>query len=343
MAVTARVLFAVFVLFYAFEYYDSKSNVSNRNDNKEKFLMNGCSIGKKVLYGKAWRNFKSSKSSRKRIRQKRAYSVGLECMDPYFSLLLCGDVELNPGPTNSSKSTKYVARDETPDFSDILLRLEKKIDDGQESIIENQNQMLLRLSGIEKEIEYFKVEIDEIKTKQLALEERVKSMSENIAINYDHGRDLQFLMDRHEQYSRKNSVRIRGVTEQNEEDIEMVTIETLKKELGVCIEKPEIDIVHRVGRRQDNKPRSILVKFLSHKTKEKVMRAKKNAKNVKVSEDLAPGIKRIFDEVSSNRRFLNIDSVWTIDGRIKLRYVNNPNTFEIRSYADYHSVVNLKQ
>ena len=62
-------------------------------------------------------------------------------MDPYFSLLLCGDVELNPGPTNSSKSTKYVARDETPDFSEILLRLEKKIDDGQESIIENQIQM----------------------------------------------------------------------------------------------------------------------------------------------------------------------------------------------------------
>ena len=59
MAVTARVLFAVFVLFYAFEYYDSKSNVSNRNDNKEKFLMNTCLIGKKDLYGKAWRNFKS--------------------------------------------------------------------------------------------------------------------------------------------------------------------------------------------------------------------------------------------------------------------------------------------
>ena len=187
-----------------------------------------------------------------------------------------------------------------PIFLKFYFHLGKKIDDGQESIIENQIQMLLRLSGIEKEIKYFKVEIDEIKTKQFALEERVKLMSENIAINYDHGRDLQFLMDRHEQYSRKNSVRIRGVTEQNGEDIEMVTIETLKKELGVCIEKPEIDIVHRLGRRQDNKPRSILVKFLSHKTKEKVMRAKKN---VKVSEDLAPGIKRIFDEVSSKHRF----------------------------------------
>ena len=59
----------------------------------------------------------------------------------------------------------------------------------------------------------------------------------------------------------------------------------------------------------------------SHNSKEKVMRCKKNATHIRISEDLAPGIKTIFDEVSSNRRFLNIDSVWTIDGKIKFRSV----------------------
>ena len=104
----------------------------------------------------------------------------------------------------------------------------------------------------------------------------------------------------------------------------------------------EIDIVHRVGRRDSN-PRSILVKFLSHKTKERVMRCKKKAAHIKIHEDLAPGIKRIFNEVSSNRRFLNVDSVWTIDGNITFRYINNPLTFEIRSYADYHDLVKSRQ
>ena len=145
------------------------------------------------------------------------------------------------------------------------------------------------------------------------------------------------------QYSRKNSVRIRGVSKQNEENIESVTIDTLKKEIGVKVEKHDIDIVHRVGRRQENRPRSILVKFLIHKTEKTVMRTKKNATNVKISEDLAPGIKHIFDEVSSNRGFLNFDSIWTIDGRIKFRFVNKPRTFEIRSYADYHNIVNAKK
>ena len=64
---------------------------------------------------------------------------------------------------------------------------------------------------------------------------------------------------------------------------------------------------------------------------------------MKITEDLAPGIKMIFNEVSRNRRWLNVDSVWTIDGKIKYRFTNNPRTFEIRSYSDYRSLFNARQ
>ena len=148
-----------------------------------------------VLSGKAWRKFKSSKITRKRLCSKRAYSGG---MDPYFNLLLCGDVELNSGPTNHSKNTRSVGRDETPDFSEIILRLEKRIEEGQENIMENQSRVLARLSTIEKEIENFKADIESIKEKQLALEAKVNDMSENIDMKSDNGRDVKFLMDRHE-------------------------------------------------------------------------------------------------------------------------------------------------
>ena len=127
--------------------------------------------------------------------QRRAYSVGLTGMDLFFILLLCGDVELNPGPTNNLRSTKAAAKDESPDFSEILLHLEKKIEEGQESIMDNQNRMLARLSITEKEIETFKKDIDNLKVKQSALEDKVNSMSENIGAISDHGHDLQFLMD----------------------------------------------------------------------------------------------------------------------------------------------------
>ena len=73
------------------------------------------------------------------------------------------------------------------------------------------------------------------------------------------------------------------------------------------------------------------------------MKVKKKDTNIKIKEDLAPGIKRLLDEVSTNCRFLTIDSVCTIDGHIKFRFINNPTTFEIRSYADYHTLFNDKQ
>ena len=142
-----------------------------------------------------------------------------------------------------------------------------------------------------------------------------------MGMTFDHCKDLHRLLDRHEQYSRKSSVRIRGVSEENNEDLESVTLNTLQKESGVVVTQNKIDIVHQVGRRQENRPRPIVINFISHKTKEKVMRAKKKVTAVKINEDLAPGIKRLLDDVRSNRRFLHIDSVWTIDGGITVRFV----------------------
>ena len=89
--------------------------------------------------------------------------------------------------------------------------------------------MLDRLSIIEKDIETFKLDIENLKKKQVGLEEKVNAMTETVDINFDRGKDLQLLMDRHEHYSRKSSVRINGVVERNDEDIESVIINTLKK------------------------------------------------------------------------------------------------------------------
>ena len=130
---------------------------------------------------------------------------------------------------------------------------------------------------------------------------------------------MQFLLDQQEQYSRKNSIWITGITEEPEENIKSKTISIVNNETDVDINSEEIEIVHCVGRAHDGNPRSILVKFLSHKTKEIVTRREKNASNVKIFEDLAPGIKMIFNEVSRHGRLLNMDSVWRIDGKIKYR------------------------
>ncbi len=65
------------------------------------------------------------------------------------------------------------------------------------------------------------------------------------------------------------------------------------------------------------------------------MRNKKKATEVKVKEDLAPGIKKVFDDLNMNRQLLNLESVWTIDGRIEFKHLKNPMPFEIRSFSEF--------
>ena len=73
-------------------------------------------------------------------------------------------------------------------FAEILLRLEQKFDSGQESILENQTQMLNRLTTLEAQIEKFKLETEVVKTRNSELEANFNSLSESVANNYDHGK-----------------------------------------------------------------------------------------------------------------------------------------------------------
>ena len=95
---------------------------------------------------------------------------------------------------------------------------------------------------------------------------------------------MGFILHKQKQCSRKSSVRILGVKEEKDECVEEVCIDCVKEQIGVNVDKQDIDIVHRVGRFQEGKPRPILIKFLSHKTKEIVTRMRKEAKDVKIVE-----------------------------------------------------------
>ena len=282
------------------------------NSNKDKFTVIVSCYNFQLNYVccKRWLKSIFSKSYRKNARSmagKMTTSGSEMAMNLRFLLLLSGDVEANPGPTTPGHSTAKVSQtdDKLSRVIDVLNRLET----GQASMMENQGKILTRLTTIEAEMEKIKIEAEDMKEKQIILTEDITHMKKGIDGNFNNGKDLQFLMDRHEQYSRKNSIRVHNLKEEANEVVEDLIIQAMKEEIGVAIEARDIDIVHRVGRRQENKPRAILVKFMSHKSKEQVMKKKKEATSLKIWEDLAPGIKRIYDELSINRRLLNLECV----------------------------------
>ena len=94
-----------------------------------------------------------------------------------------------------------------------------------------------------------------------------------------------------------------------------------------------------VGRhRDDDKPCAILVKCLSHKTKARVLRDKKKAKNITIYEDLAGCVKNLLDELIPRKHELGLESVWTIDGKMRYTRVGSKRINTINSHDDVMKV-----
>lgn len=144
-----------------------------------------------------------------------------------------------------------------------------------------------------------------------------------------------------EQYSRKTSVRIVGVAEKEGEELEVTCIKLLKDEIDVDITSQDIKIINRTGRRrEDRKPRAVLLKCLSHKIKSIIMMKKKTAQNIRIYEDLAFGIKRMLDEIIVNKKQLNVESVWTIDGKLKRKFIGDERIYFINCHNDFVGLMN---
>ena len=77
---------------------------------------------------------------------------------------------------------------------------------------------------------------------------------------------LRAKVDDLEQYTRRNSVRIMGIPETSNEDIDKITIAIAKK-IGAEIDIDQIDRSHRVGLKKDGGARPIIVKFTSYRAK----------------------------------------------------------------------------
>ena len=120
-----------------------------------------------------------------------------------------------------------------------------------------------------------------------------------------------------EQYSRKENVKVFGLSESDEEDLEDKIV-NLASDIGVPLERRDISVCHRL-RGNGKSPRPVIVKFVRRKTKSDIMKAKKTLKskeqykNVYINDDLTSLRNKI---VKGMRDDDNIKKVWTIDGRI---------------------------
>ena len=140
-------------------------------------------------------------------------------------------------------------------------------------------------SDLEVQIETNKSENETLKALNKDLKDTIKQRE--VKMNY-HGKELNIL----EQFTRRNSLRIYGMHDQNKFETTEQTSELVcsmfKNKLDVTVQMGDIDISHRLGTFRPDGNRPIICKFVSREIKLRVLRARRLLKgsSAVVREDL---------------------------------------------------------
>ena len=157
-----------------------------------------------------------------------------------------------------------------------------------------------------------------------AVTKRLDEQQEEIAELYD-------LLDRLEQYTWKNSLEIHGIPEEAYTSTEEVILK-LANALEVTVVPQDIEISHKLTTKRG---KAIIAKFISHKVKTNLYRARAKLKNIKVSdlftgssyatstrsekiflnENLTSYRRRIVNRANEKRKNGELLSVWSLDGQ----------------------------
>ena len=123
-------------------------------------------------------------------------------------------------------------------------------------------------------------------------------------------------LDTMEQYSRRNCLVVQGIPETKEHTGEAV-LQVFNDQLNVLVTPDCIGRSHRLGRFQpsSNKPRPVIVKYVSYETRRQVFSAKRCLKGYKIviTENLT---KRRSELLNRTRTQPYVKAAWTTDGRI---------------------------
>ena len=216
-----------------------------------------------------------------------------------------------------------------PGISDIpgLFRsLCEKIDAAKnETISEIRGELRSEVAGLKETIDGLKAENDQLKQKFEESEGRQQVMADELE-RLRHTVNSQALaITEIQQYSRSSNLKIYGLNEISSSSTGVETpaetaaqvIKLCKEKLNVDLKEDEIAATHRLGPKKDNKPRSIIIRFVHKTVRNKVLGARKALKRtgIVIVDDLCPTNSSMFHKL---RELLGND-VWTLSGKILVK------------------------
>ena len=174
------------------------------------------------------------------------------------------------------------------------------------------------LKELNKSITHFNERIEAYEKEKIEREKQIEDLKEEVHDLKEKLIEVDTTLDRHEQYSRRNCLLLHGIKENDHEDTDVLVMSTLKENMGADLFPTDIDRAHRIGKKKnDGKPRAIIVKFARYNRRRMIYENKKKlkGKGVSITESLTG--KRM-KELNAARAKYDFKNVWSQDGRILL-------------------------
>lgn len=186
------------------------------------------------------------------------------------------------------------------DNAAIVERLEalQKTTDSMKQLIENSRCSLAE--QIDKKLEILTSTLFELRTENDLLKKILEQTQNQVNSLEEESQSLRIQCAEQkeqinvlEQYSRRESIRVFGIQgdrkEETPAECEKKILHMIQNVLGLRdIDSAKISTLHRVGRVTTNKPRPVIIKFVSRKDRDQVIKTRNRLKgsNVVITEDL---------------------------------------------------------
>ena len=136
------------------------------------------------------------------------------------------------------------------------------------------------LSELPKAIDLISGKFDDYERQRREKDKIVKELKSEVFDLNTSVKNLEYQLDRQEQYSRRNRIFIHGITETQDENTDDISLRTINEHLKLKLTEKELDCTHRIANPKsgNKRPRNIIVKFAGYNTRIKVFVNKKKLK-----------------------------------------------------------------
>lgn len=213
-----------------------------------------------------------------------------------------------------------------------LLNIETEIKDFKKALEKIQN-LELEVEKYKETVNFVSAQYDTLLQKNHEYENKIKLLGNEVAslkaIKQDK-EDIEHKYSDLEQYQRNRNVEIHGINEHLGEDCAML-VQKIAEEIEMDISKSDVDIAHRVKRRNSALPHPVIVQFKTRQKRDLFLKVKSFVivnqnipctnigKRVFINENLTSYNKHLLHLAKEKAKELNYRFTWFKNGKIRMR------------------------